>query len=73
MYQDNLDDYDRIITLDELIKEVDEEHENMSEEEKYCRLRDCNPTFLHYCLSMMHFKKLDKALVNEFTYKFEKM
>ncbi len=73
MCRDNLDDFDRIVTLDELCAEVDEEYSNMSEEEKYCRLRDNEPTFLRYCYSLMRSGKIEKAIINEYTYKFEKM
>ena len=73
MYKDNLDDFDRVVTLDELSLEVDEEYNNMSEEEKYCRLRDNDPTFLQYCYSLMGSSKTEKAVINEYTYKFEKI
>lgn len=73
MFRDNLDDFDRIVTLDELCAEVDDEYNNMSEEEKYCRLRDNEPTFLLYCCSLMRSGKIEKAIINEYTYKFEKM
>ena len=73
MYKDNLDDFDRVVTLDELSIEVDEEYNNMSEDEKYRRLRDNEPTFLQYCRSLMGCSKIEKAVINEFTYKFEKI
>ena len=73
MYRDNLDDFDRIVTLDELRVEVDDVYNNMSEEEKYWRLRDNEPTFLQYCCSLMGSGKIEKAIINEYTYKFEKM
>lgn len=73
MYRDNLDDFDKVVTLIELLKEVDEGYKNMSGEEKYCRLRDCEPTFLEYCCSFMSSNKLGEALINEFTYKCEKI
>lgn len=73
MYRDNLDDFDRVVTLDELSIEVDEEYNNMSEDEKYRRLRDNEPTFLQYCCSLMSFSKIEKAVINESTYKFEKI
>jgi len=74
MYRDydNFDDFDEVLTLSQLSKEVDEEYECMSEEEKYCRLRDCDPTFLEYCCSFMHSNNLDKITINRFNYKCEK-
>lgn len=67
--REDYDDYDREISLDELSKEVDEEYEMMSEEEKYCRTRDCEPTFLQSALSLMNHQKMKKATINEYTYK----
>ena len=73
MYKDNLDDFDRIITLAEISVDVDEEYNNMSAEEKYGRLRDNEPTFLQYCCSLMNSGKIEKAVINEYTYKFEEI
>jgi hypothetical protein len=73
MYKDNLDDFDRTITLVELRNEVDEEYKNMSDEEKYCRIRDNDPTFLRYCCSVMSSNNIEKGIINEYTYKFEKI
>ncbi len=67
--REDYNDYDREISLDELSKEVDEEHDMMSEEEKYCRIRDCEPTFLQFALSSMNHQKMKKAIINEYTYK----
>mgnify|MGYP000862962089 CR=1 FL=1 len=73
MYRDNLDDFDKIVTLSELQCEVEKEYKSMSEEEKYHRLRDCEPTFFEYCCSFMHTNNIEQALINEFTYKCEKL
>lgn len=69
MYKDNLDDYDRIVTLEELTLEVEEEYKNMNSEEMYCRLRDNEPTFLQYCCSLMVSGKIEKMIINEYTNK----
>ncbi len=61
--REDYNDYDREISLDELSKEVDEEHDIMSEEEKYCRMRDCEPTFLQFVLSSMNHQKKNKAII----------
>lgn len=65
--------YDKVVTLEEISKSVDEEYNSMSDEEKYCRLRDNDPTFFQYCHTFMIQHKLDKVLINIFTNKCEKI
>lgn len=65
--------FDKVLTSEELKIEMDKEYENMSEEEKYCRTRDCCPTFLQMCCTFMFSNKLEKIIINEFTYKIEKI
>lgn len=67
--REDYDVYDREISLDQLSKEVDEEYEMMSEEEKHYRIIDCEPTFLQYACSSMNHQKIKKAIINEYTYK----
>jgi len=71
--QEDLDVWDREITLEELSKEIDAEEEMMSEQEKYCRMRDGDPTFLVFVHSSMIHQKMDKAIINEHTKKIEKV
>ena len=67
--REDYNDYDREISLDELSKEVKEEYEMMSDEEKHFRAIDCEPTFLQFALSSMKHEKKKKAIINEYTYK----
>jgi hypothetical protein len=71
--EDDLTQYDRVITLEDIEIEVEEEMGSMSEEEKFCRTRDASPTFLQYCLSFMTMAKIDKALINEYTHRCERI
>jgi len=68
-YREDYGDHDRAVSLDVLSKEVDEEYEMMSEEEKYRRMRDCEPTFLQYVLSLMNHQKAENVTINEYTNK----
>lgn len=73
--RENYDDYDEIVTIDELSQLVDEEYNAMSDEEKHLRLVQCDPTFLEYCLSSASNKANGnpdaKFIINEYTNKFE--
>ena len=73
--RENFDDYDAIITNNELSQLVDEEYNAMSDEEKHLRLVQCDPTFLQHCLSLASNKANGnpdaKFIINEYTYKFE--
>jgi hypothetical protein len=75
MYREDYDDYDGVVTIDELNKMVDQEYESMSETEKHIRLVQCDPTYLQYTLSLasniIKSNPEAKFLINEYTYKFE--
>jgi len=71
--EEDLSMYDRVLTFEDVLKEVREERDNMSEEEEFCRLRDNDPTFIEWCWSVMHCNKWNKALINVHTYKCEKV
>tara|TARA_R110002096_G_scaffold217142_1_gene405141 strand:- start:2313 stop:2552 length:240 start_codon:yes stop_codon:yes gene_type:complete len=71
--ENDFDIWDREITLEELSKEIDKEEGMMSEQEKFCRMRDGDPTFLMFAHSSMIHQKMDKAIINEHTQKIEKV
>lgn len=58
---------DETLSYEELEKRVGEEYSYMSDSEKYCRLRDCDPTFFEYVLSCMYTQKSNKVEFNELT------
>lgn len=66
---------DNYYTLEELIMLVEEERENMSDQERYKRIRDCEPTFLENVLSWAQSNIKDeqneKIFLNEVTNKYE--
>lgn len=64
---DDIELYTQVYTFSELKKEVDEEWESMSEEEKYLRLKDNSPTFKTYCLGFIAKEKDKKIEINEYT------
>jgi len=70
---EDYDDYDREITLDELEEEIDAQWSLMSDQEKYCRMRDGDPTFLIYAHGQMVNKSWDKAIINENNQTIEKV
>jgi len=51
-FRDGFEESSSIFTIEELDKAVDEEYSFMSEEEKYCRMRDVEPTYLEWVLSL---------------------
>jgi len=55
-FRDGLEESSSIFTIDELDRAVDEEYSLMSEEEKYCRMRDGSPTYLEWVLSSASIK-----------------
>ena len=75
MDRENYDDYDEVVTIDELSKKVDQELNSMSVEERHQRLVQCDPTYLQYTLSLasniIKSNPEAKFLINEYTYKFE--
>ena len=75
MDRENYDDYDEIVTIDELRKKVDQELNSMSVNERHLRLVQCDPTFLQCCLSSASNKANGnpdaKFIINEYTNKFE--
>jgi hypothetical protein len=56
-------------TYEELELKALQEWENMHDEEKNTRIRNCDPTFIEQVLTSM--KKNERVLLNEFTYKYE--
>lgn len=50
-FKDGIEESSSIFTIEELDKAVEEEYSFMSEEEKYCRMRDGDPTYLEWVLS----------------------
>ena len=69
--RENYQDYDRVVSLEEISNEIDEEIKYMSEQEKYTRARDADPTFLQSVMSSMINQKKNKAIINEYTYKIQ--
>jgi hypothetical protein len=63
------EDYYASFNYEELKKYVDDEWEHMSEDEKYRRMRDVDPTFHEYILSSM--KPGDTVTLNDLTYQYE--
>ena len=58
---------DEILTREELKKRVDEEWDLMNEIEKSGRIRNGDPTFLEYVLSLMNNQNSNKVELNELT------
>lgn len=72
MYKEDLDVYDKEVSLENLSNEVDIEYNNMSDDEKHKRLLYNDPTFIQMGCSFMQINKLEKCIINEYTYKIEK-
>ena len=53
-FKDGLEESSSIFTIEELEKAVIEERGYMSEEEKYFRLKNCDPTYLEWVLSSVY-------------------
>lgn len=69
--QDDNDDSQEF-TLEELKEYVEEQWRNMSEEERYLRLSECNPTLEEFVLSLLskdiEFKSGDRVSIRNYEY-----
>lgn len=68
---DDYEDFDEVVSFDELKKEVNEEYSSMRDEELYMRTITNDPTFCQFVLSFMSINKLKKLLINRYTYKYK--
>jgi hypothetical protein len=71
--RENYDDYDVILTLEEVEEIMKYEWECLSEDEQDYRCHINEPLFLDYVYSYMIRNNLDKILLNQYTYKYEKI
>lgn len=71
--RENYDDYDVILTLEEVEEIMKYEWECLSEDEQDYRCHNNEPLFLDYVYSYMNRNNLDKILLNQYTYKYEKI
>lgn len=71
--RENYDDYDEILTLNEVENIRNYEWDCLSDDEQNYRYQYNEPLFLDCVLSYMNSNNLDKILLNQYTYKYEKI